>query len=131
MGLDNGFRVRGLKREDIPCFVKLPFDFDWDDDAIEIAHYRNCWGLRNMILGVLHMSTDCYDMNVDAEDLRAILRNMVPFFKQDYWEDEGDSIWTFDEAFPFTLFQQTINLWWLCNYMEEHPEVTCIFYDSY
>ena len=123
--------MRGLKREDIPCFVKLPFDFDYDDGGIEIAYYRKAWGLRNMILGVLHMPIDCYSMNVDAEDLRAILRNMVPFFKQDYWEDEGDSIWTFDEAFPFTLLQQTINLKWLCSYMEEHPEVTCDFYDSY
>ena len=131
MGLDNGFVVHGLKKSDIPCFVKLPFDFDRKDGGIEIAYYRKCWGLRNMILGILRTPSDCYDMNVDTEDLRAILRNMVPFFKQDYWEDEGDSIWTFDEAFPFMLFQQTINLLWLCSYMEERPEVTCYFYDSY
>lgn len=131
MGLDNGFYVHGLKRKDIPCFVELPFAFDHKDGSIEIAYFRKCWGLRNMICDVLHMPSDCYEMHVDPEDLAAILRKMVPFFKKDYWEDEGDSIWTFDEAFEFTLLQQAINLKWLYSYMLEHPEVTCIFYDSY
>lgn len=131
MGLDNGFVVHGLKRKDIPLFVKLPFDFDLKDDSIEIAYYRKCWGLRNMIVNTLHMPSDGYETKVDSEDLAAILRKITPFFKEDYWENEGDSIWTFDEAFEFTLLQQTINLKWLYSYMLEHPEVTCVFYDSY
>lgn len=84
-----------------------------------------------MITKVLHMDKDTYEAKVEAEDLRAILRKMPQFFDKTYWEDEGDSIWTFEEAFENILLQQTINLYWLESYLSEHPDKECYFYDSY
>lgn len=131
MGLDNGFILRGVKRTEIPSFVVLPFDGGSRDDEVEIVYWRKCWGLRNMITQVLHMDKDTYEAKVEAEDLRAILRKMPQFFDKTYWEDEGDSIWTFEEAFENILLQQTINLYWLESYLSEHPDKECYFYDSY
>lgn len=131
IGLDNGFKIRGITRKDIPSFVKLPFDFDGDDGSVEIAYYRKCWGIRSMILGVLHARQDEFDFKIDYEDLNVIVSKMSRFFDKEYWENEGDSIWTYEEAFEYTLLQQTINLKWLLNYWETHPKLEVIFYDSY
>ena len=133
MGLDNGFIARGIKQEDIPSFVILPFpNQNRDNNEIEIAYWRKCWGLRNEILGVLHSRfEDKYIIDVDAEDFPAIFKIMIPFFSKEYWEENAESIWEFEEAFEFSLLQQFINLKWLYSYMVEHPEVKCYFYDSY
>lgn len=133
MGLDNGFIVRGIKKKDIPSFVKLPFpEQNRDNGEIEIAYWRKCWGLRNKILGILHSRfQDKYIIDVDVEDFPAIFKIMIPFFSKEYWDENGESIWEFEEAFEFSLLQQFINLKWLYSYMVEHPEVKCYFYDSY
>ena len=134
MGLDNGFVVHGLKHKDIPSFVTLPMHISEhhdNSDTVEIAYYRKCWGLRDAILGVLHAHHSGGDFRVEAEDIPAIINVIRPFFSEEYWNDEGDSIWSFAEAFNYMLVQQTINLQWLHSYMTVHPEVTCYFYDSY
>lgn len=49
---------------------------------------------------------------------------------KEFWEANGDSIWTFEEKIE-SLTQDTLNLHWLYAYMKGHPEVKCYFYDSY
>ena len=132
MGLDNGFVVRGIPKNKIPCYVRLPFDDEDEDGSITIAYWRKCWGIREAILKVLHPKKDEYTINVDAEDLPAIIRSLMKFCSKEYWEENGDSIWEFEEIFEFSLLQQIINLKWLYFYMNEATEeVTCYFYDSF
>lgn len=131
MGLDNGFEVKGLKRSEIPSFVKYIW-YDWykPDQDIELVYWRKCWGLREAVLKVLHGEPDRYEFKVEAEDIPAIIRAIQPFFSKEYWEEEGDSVWTFEEKFP-SLIQDVINLTWLKDYLESHPDSECYFYDSY
>lgn len=128
MGLDNGFRISGLKREQIPSFVAE--NIVYEDGEIELVYWRKCWGLREAVLSTLHAKKDEYEVPVDAEDIPAIVRAITPFFSKEYWDEEGESIWTFEEKFPH-LIQDVINLKWLESYMKDHPEVKCYFYDSY
>ena len=129
MGLDNGFVIQNVNRQMVPNFVQLPFPDD-DSDGIEIAYWRKCWGVRSAILDALHAHNDDYHIEVKAEDIPAIVRALRPFFKAEYWEENADSIWTFDEAFD-NMLNSIINLYWAKKYMEAYPDVTMYFYDSY
>ena len=130
MGLDNGFIVQGIKKGNIPYFVR-PIDI-YSNGEIEIAYYRKCWGIRNAILRVLYVPlSGGGNYEVEAEDILAILQELYKFLDREYWEDNADSIWTFEEAIDYTLIQQIINLKWLYSYMIEHPKVKCYFYDSF
>ena len=136
MGLDNGICVSGLKRTDIPNFVKLPETIDYDDGEvgeIDIAYWRKCWGIRNAILSTLHARIDGNNgsTDVDAEDIPAIIRDLMSFCSKEAWESKGNSIWEFEEAFENSLIQPILNLKWLHSYMLSHPKVKCRFYDSY
>jgi len=133
MGLDNGIVATGLTRDDIPCFVKLPFDKDYPPNEIDITYWRKWWGLRGDILDVLHApyQEDTCHIPVDAEDIPAIIRKMEKYCSKEYWDENADSIWEFEEVIGFSLLQQMLNLKWLHAYMLEHPEVKCYFYDSY
>ena len=133
MGLDNGFCINHIDRKEIPSFVKLPFENMVNyDGGIDICYWRKCWGIRNDILSWLHVTekNDSHT-NVDAEDIPGIIEILENYCSKEYWDDNADSIWDFSEAIDFMLIQQIINLKWLYNYMLEHPEVTCYFYDSY
>ena len=132
MGLDNGFLVKGLKAQDIPSFLILPlrrpFKFN-SDDEIEIAYWRKCWGVREAILQAIHGKEGGFTP-VEAEDFPAIIRALIPFFSEKKWEEEGESIWAYEEVFENNLNNIT-NLKWLSAYIKEHPEIKCRFYDSF
>lgn len=129
MGLDNGFILKNVDKATIPKFI-------WYDDTymkeneIVLIYWRKCWGLREAVMNVLHMSDTDGEKQVEAEDIPAILRKLYPFLSKEYWEDNADSIWTFDEKID-SFIQDILNLKWLEEYMQDHPEITCYFYDSY
>lgn len=128
MGLDNGFIAYNLPKENIPPLVK-PFYINEDYNYIELAYFRKCYNIRDRIIKILHMSTSEHERKLDIEDLPAIIRILCHFCDSANW-DEDESIWTFDEI-KDNIIKSLINLSWLYYYMEEHPEVTCKFYDSY
>ncbi len=130
MGLDNGIMLKGATKEDLatcPCFT-------WDDDnkeEQEMAYWRKCWGIRAVILKVLHVdSKGDGEFPVDPEDIPAILRGIKPFFSKEYWDDNAESIWEFDEMFD-TMVDIYMRLTWLKGYLETHPDAKAYFYDSY
>lgn len=129
MGLENGFRLRGCPPKDIPSFIQLPTDLD-NEDEIEIVYWRKCCGIRREIKAVLHFPDDESEMKVDAEDIPAILRRLRLYLREDYYEDNADSIWTYEEILENNL-QFYINLLWAKSYLEEHPYASLYFYDSY
>lgn len=46
------------------------------------------------------------------------------------WEEEADSIWTYDEIRPM-LIKQWIALWWLERYLRKNSDAEAYFYDSW
>lgn len=129
MGLDNGLVCRNIKRNDIPYWVNLPFD--WRDEDVDLLYFRKCWGIRGEILAKLH----CIKNNdsrtpVESEDILPIVKILMQYLDKEYYDDNADSIWEYEEAYS-NIQRSIINLIWLKTYMEGHKDVTAYFYDSY
>lgn len=125
MGLDNGFEVKNINRQAMPSFV---YYNKYDED--EIIYWRKCWGLRRVVLNALHAGDEDGIIKVEREDIPAILRGIKPYFHSDYYEENADSIWTYDEFFD-NLMSSYMTLVWLYDYWDTHPEIEVEFYDSY
>ena len=128
MGLDNGFICKNIKRDEIPSYVRLPWDCR--DEDIEIAYFRKCWGIRGGIIRLLHVKDDEYKIPVEKEDIIPIVKILMKYLDREYYDENADSIWEYDE-YKENIQHSIINLMWLGVYMETHPDVTCYFYDSY
>ena len=128
MGLDNGFICKNIKRNEIPSYVRLPWDCR--DEDIEIAYFRKCWGIRGEIIRLLHVKDDEYKIPVEKEDIIPIVKILMKYLDREYYDENADSIWEYDE-YKENIQHSIINLMWLRVYMETHPDVTCYFYDSY
>lgn len=131
MGLDNGIRIKGMSEKD---YNKMPYkesiQFYTESNCIEPVYWRKCWGLREVILDVLHMKNDEYKKEIDPEDISTIIRKLKPFLSRDYWDEYADSIWEYDEYFD-TIYQQLVFLEWFKVYYKKHPKLEVYFYDSY
>ena len=128
MGLDNGFICKNIKRDEIPSYVRLPWDCR--DEDIGIAYFRKCWGIRGEIIRLLHVKDDEYKIPVEKEDIIPIVKILMKYLDREYYDENADSIWEYDE-YKENIQHSIINLMWLRVYMETHPDVTCYFYDSY
>jgi hypothetical protein len=131
MGLDNGIYLQDIKREQIkfPWFVSLPFDNDFEN-RLEICYWRKCWGIRSKIRTILRMKEDEFEHEVEEDDIPALVRALEVFLDEEYWDQFADSIWSYNEYKPH-LLEQIKNLLWLREYLKEHLNVKCYFYDSY
>lgn len=130
MGLDNSFRITNIKREEIPLWVKLPWGWDDKDETQDVVYFRKCWGIRNEILRLLHSSNQEYEIPVEEDDLLPIVKILMKYLNEEYYDENADSIWEFEEAYD-NIQQSIINLIWLKTYMDKHSNVMCHFYDSY
>ena len=128
MGLDNGFICKNIKRDELPSYVRLPWDCR--DEDIEIAYFRKCWGIRGEIIRLLHVKDDEYKIPVEKEDIIPIVKILMKYLDREYYDENADSIWEYDD-YKENIQHSIINLMWLRVYMEAHPDVTCYFYDSY
>ena len=128
MGLDNGFICKNIKRDEIPSYVRLPWDCR--DEDVEIAYFRKCWGIRGEIIRLLHVKDNEYKISVEKEDIIPIVKILMKYLDREYYDENADSIWEYDE-YKENIQHSIINLMWLRVYMETHPDVTCYFYDSY
>lgn len=131
MGLDNAFMFKNIKKENIPIWVKLPWDWNDKYEEQEIVYFRKHWGIRGEILSKLHVKED-NDSNtpVDTEDIIPLVKILMKYLDKEYYDEHADSIWEYAEAHDH-IQQSIINLIWLKMYMEQHPEVECRFYDSW
>ena len=128
MGLDNGFICKNIKRDEIPSYVRLPWDCR--DEDVELAYFRKCWGIRGEIIRLLHVKDDEYKIPVEKEDIIPIVKILMKYLDREYYDENADSIWEYDK-YKENIQHSIINLMWLRVYMETHPDVTCYFYDSY
>ena len=141
MGLDNGFYVKSsrsfLTRDDLPNGIKFPFKQDYGG-GIEIVYWRKNWGLRTEVISILVPE----EVNYEADEIPyyyyaykpsqviEVIEVIASFLDEDKWEEEGRSIWTYEEVRPH-LVQDIINLALISVFMEENPDVYLEFYDSY
>ena len=136
MGLDNGFLVksnrRKLTREDLPKIIQYPFESDYGDGP-EIIYWRKCWGLRNMVLDLLGKRSEADNVCgvyifEKADQVFEVIKALLPWFDEEHWEEDSDSIWTYREM-EDTLKQNICNL--AAVYGFQNPDVYLEFYDSY
>lgn len=135
MGLDNGFYVksnkRKIERKDLPEGIIYPFNTDYDE-APEIIYWRKCWGLRGMALDVVKSKEEekySYVIDTPAQVIE-LIKGLVHFMDEDFWEENGLSIWTYEEFKPH-LEENLINLALILGYMNNNPDIYLEFYDSY
>ena len=128
MGLDNGIVLK-VKSTELPLWVQKMIEFT-PYNGVDICYWRKCWGLRDTILTkvVYDYGDSRYNLlEGDIHEIRKILRY---FSNRKRWEDEGRSIWAYEDI-RRRLFKQRIVLWWLERYLRKNPTVECYFYDSY
>ena len=137
MGLDNGFLIKfekgPISREKLPSNLIYLSDQDFED-GIEIAYFRKDWGLRNAIISYLSSSEDGdekYEYDIyNPQDILEIVNIILYFMNPVVWEEEGDSIWTYEQAAQ-GLKNTVINLMIMYFYMQNTNDVYISFYDSY
>lgn len=129
MGLDNGLIAKGVSINDTPSFVHIYFD-PTGQTELDLCYWRKYWGLRGEINTALHMHSDEYEKEVDPEDIPAIKRAIIRYLNSEYFNENADTIWTYDEAIQH-MIQQYINLCWFEDYWRDHSQVKLIWYDSY
>lgn len=115
----------------LPPIIKYPFDTDYNDE-VEIVYWRKNWGLRYGVLDILGKRfSDEYKFEIDKpETVEEIVWLIVEFLNEEKWENEGQSIWTYEEA-RHGLLRDIINLVAIQVVMEENPDIFLEFYDSY
>ena len=131
VGLDNGLIIKGIKKNDIPPWVILPWDWNDKREEQELLYFRKCWGIRGEILAKLHcIEPNDSETNVDVEDILPLAKILMKYLDKEYYDDNANSIWEYDEYID-NIQQSIVNLVWLKGYMEAHPKVECYFYDSW
>lgn len=126
MGLDNGIMVRGnsaTSRYDNYFKNKEILVGDY-----EICYWRKCWNIRAALKWRLKLE-EGGDTELTVNDLREVVE-VLSSFNEENWGDWGSSIWTFEEQQPH-LCAQTAALMELIEIMEQDPEISVYFYDSY
>jgi len=137
IGLDNGFYVKSNKRkitrDILPVSIIYPFEQDYGDN-VEIIYHRKDWGWRTDILntfGWRGMSEEQYKFEMDRPgQVLAMIELTASWLDRERWENEGSSIWEYDEA-KKTLIRDISNLAIIYGFMLENPDIYLEFYDSY
>lgn len=137
VGLDNGIYVksnhRKITREMLPEGIVYPWDekFDSSEGGVEILYWRKNWGLRNAVLQLFSYEKDKYGHEIETPgQVFELIKIIIHFLDKEIWDDEGDSIWEYDEIKP-VLQQNIINLTTIASFMMNNPDIYLEFYDSY
>lgn len=119
MGLENLILIN--KVEELPKFAQK--------DGV-VVYWRKCWNLRDAVLDVIDPKRVYKeDRKIEAEDIPAIIRAIIPFLSKDHWKN-AQTIWEYEEMLDI-LLKDVENLIRLKVWMEEHPEAEVEFTDSY
>ena len=138
IGLDNGFIVKSNKRQItrdlLPSGIIYPFDKDYDESP-EIIYHRKDWGWRNDIMrtfGWWNSSVDQYKFELESPaDVLTLIELTAGWLDKERWEDEGNSIWDYENSAHKHLITDISNLAILYGWMLNNPDVYLEFYDSY
>lgn len=127
MGLDNGVVLRTNLEVDYPFK-----EWDWrtDKQEYDVCYWRKFWGFRNAVVTEFHQTEECADIPLNAEKVGKLRCILEEFLDREFYEDNADSIWDYEEYLIHNI-ECCENLAWLQNFLEEHPDEKCCFYDSY
>ena len=134
MGLDNGVEVKSrhrlITRAMLPSEIIYPFDFG--DNDTEILYWRKNWGLRDKVVETFPLcdGSDWEYIIETSQQVFELIRIIISFMNKEKWEEDGDSIWDYDEILPI-LQRDIVNLAIIASFMKNNPDVYLIFYDSY
>ena len=135
MGLDNGIFVRSnrrtITRDILPEELEYPFNRDYCQE-VEILYWRKNWGLRNIVVNTFpNEDENNYRYLIETpQQVFELIKIIVSFMNKEKWEEDGDSIWDYNEILPI-LQQNVINLAIIAAFMKNNPDVYLEFYDSY
>ena len=124
---------RNITREILPTAIKYPFEKDYNKENVEICYARKCWGMRTSLINEVHWSEIVDDWKYVADKPAQIIEMIevvASWLDEERWEDEGSSIWTYQEA-QHNLINWIINLALIINFLENNPDCYLEFYDSY
>lgn len=131
MGLDNGIEIKRNEKS-MNIYNKLKkFELSYDEENkldFEVAYYRKCWNIRNIIASCIGGLNDNLETPIERVHIPKIISALKSLNKEN-WEDEGDSIWTYEEQEPF-IRQHIKNLKYLYKLMAKY-DLDVYFYDSY
>lgn len=135
MGLDNGIIVRSdhrkITRDILPSELVYPWDRKFDSEGVEILYWRKNWGLRNEVIHTFPQCEDNFGYLIETStQVFDLIKIIVSFMNKEKWEEDGESIWDYDEILPI-LQQNIINLAMIAAFMKNNPDVYLLFYDSY
>lgn len=125
MGLDNGIIIKTLDI-DLPHLKK----YEWlaDKGETEVCYWRKFWGFRDEVVNEFNCGAG--DLILDPPKIDIIIEILENFLERDYYDDYGDSIWEYDEYLLHNI-KCLQNLKYVKQYLINHPDVECYFYDSY
>ena len=126
MGLDNGVVLKTKIKHDIPSY------FDWrnNPDECDVCYWRKFWGFRDEVVLEFGQKEPCEDIPLDAERVGRLRCILEQYLDRSYYEDNGDSVWDYEEYLLHNI-SCLKNLEILQDFLEEHPDEECYFYDSY
>ena len=114
--------------------IVYPFDKDYGE-GIEIIYHRKDWGWRNDIMNTFGWRTasiDQYKFELERlSDVLTLIELTAKWLDKGRWEDEGSSIWEYEESARRHLIQDICNLAIIYGWMLNNPDVYLEFYDSY
>ena len=97
MGLDNYIMLKKHKSKVVNKLLSYIFTYDKYFDEFEICYYRKCWNLRYLIMDA---TTECFNEHYELPIKHKEIKEIIKSFKslnEHNWEDEGSSIWAFEE----------------------------------
>lgn len=125
---------RKITRAMLPEGLVYPWEEKYDnpEEGVEILYWRKNWGLRNRVVGTFPCegaSEYYYTIETPAQVFE-LIRIIVSFMDKEKWEEDGDSIWDYNDILP-VLQQNVINLAIIASFMQNNSDVYLVFYDSY
>ena len=128
MGLDNGIIVKDVTREQLPRFIRYPFNLDYD--YVEVCYWRKWWGLRDKFLRTYpNRDLNQYEFRMHRVRIKVLRNLLIDYLLQPSHWDNG--YWEYDKYIRKNLIIQIWNLYWLEFWYKRHPDAKIIFYDSY
>lgn len=118
----------------LPAGIIYPFDKDFEDN-VEIIYHRKDWGWRNDIMNTFGWRTapeDQYKFELESPgNILTLIELTAGWLDKERWENEGNSIWDYEESARKHLFTDISNLAIIYGFMLANPDVYLEFYDSY
>lgn len=131
MGLDNGIVVTKSKLADKIFKDEKRFYYFECAEEYEIVYWRKCWNLRTAVQNITGRFFDNNEqIALSIDDIAKLIKYLKNLNKKN-WEDDGSSIWEWEE-YKDKIKQDIKNLKYLLRYMKKYYlKLEVWFYDSY